>query len=106
MGGLVTAQLWAAFSVQLPMLEMQAPIQKIRKGRCRKTSWGLPMAERDKPLALSNIKDSYQFNRPEKRDLPARGLRGWSCLPMHVLRSGFLTSASLASWHLIPRSET
>src|ERR1035438_5322297 len=47
---LVTAQLWAAFSVQLPVLEMQAPIQKIRNGRCRKTARGLPTAERDKAL--------------------------------------------------------
>ena len=56
---LVTAQLWAAFSVQLPVFEMQAPIQKIKNGRCRKTPKGLPMAERDRMLGLSGIKDSY-----------------------------------------------
>ena len=60
--GLVTAQLWAAFSVQLPVFEMQAPIQKIKNGRCRKTPKGLPMAERDKRLGLSGIKDSYHLN--------------------------------------------
>jgi len=64
------------------------------------------MAERDKPLGLSNIKDSYQFNCREKRDLPACGLRGWRCMPMQVLRSGFLTPASSASWRLFPRSDT
>jgi hypothetical protein len=59
---LVTAQLWAAFSVQLPVFEMQAPIQKIRNGRCRKTPRGLPKAERDELLRPSGIKDSYHFN--------------------------------------------
>jgi hypothetical protein len=52
----VTAQLWAAFSVQLPVLEMQAPIQKIRKARCRKTCRGFPMAERDYPFVMPDIK--------------------------------------------------
>jgi len=33
----VTAQLCAAFSVQLPVFEMSAPIQKIKYARCRKT---------------------------------------------------------------------
>src|ERR1035441_7497048 len=41
---------------------MQAPIQKIKNGRCRKTPKGLPMAERDKRLGLSGIKDSYHLN--------------------------------------------
>ncbi len=59
---LVTAQLWAAFSVQLPVFEMQAPIQKMRNGRCRKTPRGLPMAERDEVLRPSGIKDFYHFN--------------------------------------------
>src|ERR1035441_4989803 len=41
---------------------MQAPIQKIKNGRCRKTPKGLPMAERDKMWGLSGIKDSYHLN--------------------------------------------
>src|SRR5206468_10164820 len=67
----VTAQLWAAFSVQLPVLEMQAPTQKIKNGRCRKTCRGFTIREGGEPLALSNIKHSYQFRRPRKSDLPA-----------------------------------
>src|ERR1019366_1951573 len=59
---LVTAQLWAAFSVQLPVFEMQAPIQKMRNDRCRKTLRGLPMDERDEVLRPSGIKDFYHFN--------------------------------------------
>src|SRR2546423_15148180 len=71
---------------------MQAPIQKIRNGRCRNTSRGFPMAGWDKPLGLSNIKYSYQFTRREKRDLPAGGLRGWTCLPLEVLLSQWRSS--------------
>jgi hypothetical protein len=41
---------------------MQAPIQKIKNGRCRKTPKGLPMAERDKMLGLLGLKDSYHLN--------------------------------------------
>jgi hypothetical protein len=52
---LVTAQLCAAFSVQLPVFEMQAPIQKIRNGRCRKTPKGLLEAERNKALEVADI---------------------------------------------------
>jgi len=34
---LVTAQLCARFSVQLPVFEINAPIQKIKYARCRNT---------------------------------------------------------------------
>lgn len=39
-------------AVQLPVLEMQTPIQKIKNGRCRKTPKALPMAEPDGALGL------------------------------------------------------
>jgi len=43
------------------VLEMQAPIQKIKNGRCRKTSKGLPKVERDKVLEVSGILGFYHF---------------------------------------------
>jgi hypothetical protein len=51
---------------QLPVLEMQAPIQKIKNGRYRKTCRGFPIREGGEPLALSDMKHSYQFRRLRK----------------------------------------
>ena len=53
---LVTAQLWAAFSVQLPMLEIQAPTQKIRNCRFLNAPSDLVMMERGNGLSAANIK--------------------------------------------------
>ncbi len=69
---------WPAFLVQLPVLEMQALIRKIKNGRCRKTSSGLPTAERDGALGFLNIQDSNWFNRPQVRVIPKRHGRAFA----------------------------
>jgi hypothetical protein len=61
----VTAQLWAAFSVQFPVLEMSAPIQKTKYGRCRKTPKVLPMVELYALSSVSATENSYQVPKPE-----------------------------------------
>jgi hypothetical protein len=75
-------------------LEMHAPIQKIRNGRCRKTARGFIMAKRDNALGLSDIKDSQQFNR-HKNNLPVCGLRVVSAC--HFMPSGNIVKINMAT---------